>query len=84
MEDKIELKSERVRRFIGEIPPSLVRWGIGIIVAVFGALAAAVCLIPYPYGQGETIIEHIVNPRPKETPRPVRPYIPPSGKYDHR
>lgn len=74
MEDQIELKSEKVRRLVGTIPPSLVRWGISIIVAEFAALAAAVCLIPYPYGQGETIIEHIVNPRT------VRPNIPPSGK----
>lgn len=84
MDDRIELKSEKVRRLVGTVPPSLVRWGIGIIVGVFAALAAAVCLIPYPYGQGETIVEHIMNPNPRPAPLPGEPYIPPSGYYEHR
>ena len=33
--DKIELRSEKVRNLLGEIPPSLVRWGTLIIVAIF-------------------------------------------------
>lgn len=32
--DKIELRSKKVRQLIGEIPPSLVRWGIAIIAIV--------------------------------------------------
>ena len=44
--DKIELRSEKVRKLIGEIPPSLVRWGTAIIAIVFLALLAAVCLLP--------------------------------------
>ncbi len=59
--DKIELRSEKVRKLIGEIPPSLVGWGIAIIAIVFLALLAAVCLLPYPYSNGETIIIHIIN-----------------------
>lgn len=34
----IELRSEKVRNLLGEIPPSLVRWGTAIIVAIFLAL----------------------------------------------
>lgn len=56
--DKIELRSEKVRQLIGEIPPSLVRWGIAIIAIVFIALIAAVCLLPYPYSNGESILRH--------------------------
>lgn len=59
--DKIELRSEKVRKMIGEIPPSLVRWGIAIIAIVFIALIAAVCLLPYPYSNGESILRHFIN-----------------------
>lgn len=59
--DKIELRSEKVRQLIGEIPPSLVRWGIAIIAIVFIALIAAVCLLPYPYSNGESILRHFIN-----------------------
>ena len=53
-------RSEKVRELLGEIPPSLVRWGTAIIVIVFAALAAAVCLLPYPYADGETILRHLL------------------------
>lgn len=58
--DKIELRSEKVRKLIGEIPPSLIRWGTAIIAIVFLALMAAVCLLPYPYSNGESILKHFI------------------------
>jgi len=58
--DNLELRSEKVRRLIGEIPPGLVRWGIAITALVFIALVAAMCLLPYPYSEGESIIRHII------------------------
>ncbi len=58
--DKIELRSEKVRKLIGEIPPSLVRWGTVIIAIVFIALLAVVCLLPYPYSNGESIFRHFI------------------------
>lgn len=58
--DKIELRSEKVRKLIGEIPPSLVRWGIAIIAIVFIALLVAICLLPYPYSNGESILRHFI------------------------
>lgn len=58
--EKIELRSEKVRKLIGDIPPSLVRWGTAIIVIVFIALLAAVCLLPYPYSNGESILRHFI------------------------
>ena len=58
--DNIELRSEKVRKLIGEIPPSLVRWGTLIIVIIFLGLLAAVCFLPYPYSNGESILEHIL------------------------
>lgn len=59
-QDKIELRSEKVRKLIGEIPPSLARWGIVIIATVFLLLIAAICLLPYPYSHGETILNHLI------------------------
>ena len=58
--DKIELRSEKVRNLLGEIPPSLVRWGTLIIVAIFLVLLLVVCFIPYPHSQGESILQHIL------------------------
>ncbi|WP_290380360.1 hypothetical protein [uncultured Duncaniella sp.] len=58
--DKIELRSEKVRKLIGEIPPSLVRCGTAIIAIVFIALLAALCLLPYPYSTGESILRHFI------------------------
>ena len=56
---KIELRSEKVRNIIGEIPPALVRWGIAIIVVIFAILLSVVLCVKYPYGYGETIFQHI-------------------------
>lgn len=56
----IELRSEKVRNLLGEIPPSFVRWGTVIIVAVFLILLIVVCFMPYPHSQGESILQHIL------------------------
>lgn len=56
----IELRSEKVRQLLGEIPPTLVRWGTVIIVAVFLVLLLAVCFVPYPHLQGESILQHML------------------------
>ena len=58
--DKIELRSENVRNLLGEITPSLVRWGTLIIVAIFLVLLLVVCFMPYPHSQGESILQHIL------------------------
>lgn len=56
---EIELRSEKVRNLLGEIPPALVRWGTVIIVAIFLVLLLVVCFMPYPYSQGESILQHL-------------------------
>lgn len=50
MEDneKIELRSEKVRHIIGEIPPVLVRSGISIVFGLMLLLFLATYFIPYP------------------------------------
>jgi hypothetical protein len=57
-QDKIELRSEKERQQIGDIPTTLVYWGIFIITIVSIALVAAGCFIPYPYSNGESILRH--------------------------
>lgn len=56
--DRIELRSEKVRKILGEIPPSRIRWGNVILTIVFLGLLAGVCLLPYPYSDGESIFLH--------------------------
>ncbi len=46
--ENIELRSEKTRRIIGEVPPRLVRTGTLILVLVLVCLAVAVCTIHYP------------------------------------
>lgn len=57
-EPQIELRSEKVRKLLGEIPPALVRWGTVIIVTIFLTLLLVVCFMPYPYSNGESILLH--------------------------
>ena len=59
-EHQIELRSEKVKKLLGEIPPALVRWGTIIIVVIFVSLLLVVCFMPYPYSEGESIIQHIL------------------------
>ncbi len=59
--DRIELRSEKVRNIIGAVPPALVRWGIAIITLILLLLVAAVCLLPYPYGGGKTILQYLIS-----------------------
>ena len=47
-DDKIELRSEKVRYIIGEIPSKIVRYGITIITIVILGLLAGAYFIPYP------------------------------------
>ena len=59
-ENQIELRSEKVRNLLGEIPPALVRWGLVIIIAIFLALLFVACFMPFPYSNGESILQHLI------------------------
>ena len=41
--NEIELRSEKVRNLLGEIPSSLIRWGTVIIITIFLILLLVVC-----------------------------------------
>ena len=47
-DSKIELRSEKVRNIIGEIPSGIVRYGITIITIVILVLLVGAYFIPYP------------------------------------
>ena len=47
-DNKIELRSEKVRHIIGEIPSRIVRYGITIIPIVILGLLIGAYFIPYP------------------------------------
>ena len=47
-DDKIELRSEKIRHIIGEIPSRIVRYGIKIITIVLLVLLVGAYFIPYP------------------------------------
>lgn len=57
--EKSDLRSKKVRDLLGEIPPSLVSWGTAVIVVIFMILLLVVCFMPYPYSNGESILQHV-------------------------
>lgn len=57
--NEMELRSEKVRKILGTIPSSLVYWGISIIVIIIVVLMLVVTFMPYPYGKGESIFQHL-------------------------
>ena len=59
-EQRIGLRSEKARKLIGDIPASVVNWSIALTILFFVLLLLAVCFIPYPYSDGESIIRHIL------------------------
>lgn len=54
------LHSKKVCSLLGENPPTFIRWGTVIIVAIFLILLLVVCFMPYPHSQGESILQHIL------------------------
>jgi hypothetical protein len=49
LRDNSDLRSEKVRAFLKEKPPRIVRWGIFVILVLFVALIVAVCLFHSKY-----------------------------------
>lgn len=60
--ENVELRSEQVRKIIGQTPPILIRSGIGIMGAIVALLLVATAFIPYPeILEGEVIMEESDN-----------------------
>jgi hypothetical protein len=54
-DNNINLRSPKMQRLIGDIPPRLVRCGIGIIIVIAVAVICVACFVSLPYGNDETI-----------------------------
>lgn len=54
-DDRIELRSEKVRHIIGEIPSRIVRYGIMVITIVVLGLLVGAYFMPYPETVSATI-----------------------------
>ncbi len=59
----VNLRSEKTRKLLGDIPRSLINWGASLTVFFFIALILALCLIPSPYSEGESLLAHILGYR---------------------
>ncbi len=57
--DKIEIRSGKVRNILGEVPNPIIRWGISILFIIFIGLILIVLKLRFPYGNGESIWQHI-------------------------
>ena len=55
------IRSKKVRQLLGEIPSSLTRLGIIIILIIFVALLFTIFFLPYPYSADKTIIQYIID-----------------------
>lgn len=62
-DDNEQLRSEKVRNLLGEIPSSLTVCGIVVIVLIIVALLGVVCFVPYPYSDGESILSYVLSSR---------------------
>ena len=58
-QNRLELKSEKVRKAIG--PNSIVTIGYIVILLIIAAIVFAMVFIPYPYGNGENILQHLIS-----------------------
>ena len=58
--ENIELRSKKVRKIIGQVPPIIIRIGITITAIIVAALIAATAMIHYPKDSNSTLMEIII------------------------
>ena len=59
--NNIKIRSPKVQNILGEIPKSLVFFGYVTILIILIGLVLTAILIPYPQGNGESILVHVFN-----------------------
>lgn len=52
--------SEKVNRILGDIPKSLTQYCFITILCIFMLLLTISLTVKYPYGEGESILMHII------------------------
>lgn len=58
--EKDSLRSPKIRKILSNLPASLEKWGIAVILSILISLVIALTLIPFPYSKGESIIHHLI------------------------
>lgn len=84
--ERFQLRSEKVRSIVGQVPPALTRYGMTIIAVAVGLILLTAALIPYrqvstgtavvttlPEMQPEDSLSVTLRLRPQETIAQVRP-----------
>ena len=55
------VRSEKVKKFLGEQPPVVLRWGTLIVIIVVLVGALLVLPLEFPHSDGETIWHHLIS-----------------------
>lgn len=63
MDKNWEQRSEKTKKILGHNLSSLLTANIAVFIVVIVALLVCAALIEYPYGQGESILRHLLSPR---------------------
>lgn len=84
--ERFQLRSEKVRSIVGQVPPALTRYGMTIIAVAVGLILLTAALIPYrqvstgtavvttlPEMQPEDSLSVTLRLLPQETITPIRP-----------
>lgn len=58
--DRMDLRSDKVRRLLGEEPSPIVRYGTFFIIGIFIAVIVILTFIPYSADDSGSLLEYIV------------------------
>lgn len=61
MKNYDNLRSDKVRHLLNSIPKSLIRCGYCIMLVMFIVILLVICFMPFPHGNGENILSHIIS-----------------------
>lgn len=53
-------RSEKVQNLLGQVPPSIIRMSMITMIVIMLTLILVMCLISYPYSDGESIMRHLI------------------------
>lgn len=59
-EDFLKFRSEKTRKVLREIPQFILKLNIILITGIIILILAITTCMDYPYGDGESILEHII------------------------
>lgn len=59
-EDFLKFRSEKTRKVLHEIPQFILKLNIILITSIIILILTITTCMDYPYGNGESILEHII------------------------